>query len=142
MKPRLRDYLTILMALLAIFLCGIGIGHMLGEKKGRDNQPSITLPAPNEKDSTKWEDLMLQRLDSLLALTPEQREKVLKEISSTSADIRASRRDAIEDYYQHLLALHDRLPEHLTREQTEKINSIRTSIRNAVELGTQSSAGQ
>lgn len=142
MKPRLRDYFTILMALLAIFLCGIGIGHMLGEKKGRKNQPAITLPAPDDKESTNWEDLMLQRLDSLLSLSPDQREKILAEISTTSDEIRASRRDAIQDYYRHLLALHDRLPAHLTQEQSMKIESIRSSLRQAVELRDRTTTGQ
>lgn len=142
MKPRLRDYLTILMALLAIFICGIGIGHMLGEKKGREHQSAITLPAPDEKDSTNWEELMLQRLDSLLALSPDQREKVLEEITLTSAHIRTSRRDAIQDYYRHLLALHDRIPAHLNREQESKIKSIRATLRQAVELREKPATGK
>ncbi|MGC6426877.1 MAG: hypothetical protein ACON5H_07780 [Akkermansiaceae bacterium] len=134
MKPRLRDYLTILMALLAIFLCGIGIGHMLGEKKGRENPPAITLPAPDEKGRIKWEDLMLERLDRLLSLSPDQREKVLREITITSTDIQSSRRNALQDYYRHLLTLHERLPAHLNREQEKKIKSIRATLRQAIEL--------
>ena len=142
MKSSPRDYITILMALIAIFLCGLGIGHMLGEKKGRESQPAITLPALDEKDSTGWEDLMLQRLDSLLSLSPDQREKVLNEITLTSADIQVNRRDAIQDYYRHLLALHDRLPVHLTREQSQKIDSLRASLRNSIESQELPPAGQ
>ena len=42
MKPTFKDYLNIVLALLAIFLCGYGIGFLLGERKGQDNQPPPT----------------------------------------------------------------------------------------------------
>ena len=35
MKPKLRDYLTIIFALLIIFVCGCGVGFLIGEKEGR-----------------------------------------------------------------------------------------------------------
>lgn len=38
-------------------LFGVGIGHMLAEKKGREDQPTITLSTPNEKGVVKWEEL-------------------------------------------------------------------------------------
>ncbi|MGC6426876.1 MAG: hypothetical protein ACON5H_07775 [Akkermansiaceae bacterium] len=38
-------------------LFGVGIGHMLGEKKGRDDQPVITFPAPKEEEASHWKDL-------------------------------------------------------------------------------------
>ena len=45
MKPTFKDYLNIVLALIAIFLCGYGIGFLLGERKGQGNQPPP--PAPS-----------------------------------------------------------------------------------------------
>ena len=56
MKPKFRDYLTILMALVAIFLSGYGLGHLIGEKKGRKLAPSTIPLIQNSEDSTRpWE---------------------------------------------------------------------------------------
>ena len=51
MKPTFKDYLNIVLALLAIFLCGYGIGFLLGERKGQDNQPPP--PAPPSQPAPK-----------------------------------------------------------------------------------------
>ena len=40
MKPKLRDYLTIIFALLVIFICGCGVGFLIGEKEGRQEGPA------------------------------------------------------------------------------------------------------
>ena len=77
MKPTLRDYLTILIALLAIFLCGYGVGFLLGEKKGRDQASFSALTTGNENDTGDWEALTMERLTRLLSLTEEQKSKIL-----------------------------------------------------------------
>ena len=53
MKPKLRDYFTILMALVAIFLSGYGLGHLIGEKKGRKLAPSTIPLIQSSEDSTR-----------------------------------------------------------------------------------------
>ncbi|MDC1405427.1 hypothetical protein N8343_07175, partial [Akkermansiaceae bacterium] len=72
MKPSLREYLTILMALLVIFLCGYGVGFLLGEKKGKQQAAPLTLVAGTGENTSAWEESTLQRISNLLKLTEEQ----------------------------------------------------------------------
>ena len=75
MKPKLRDYLPILFALLVIFLCGSGLGFLIGEKKGRQEAVSpVAIASANRDDS--WEKRTIERLNTLLTLTDEQRAKI------------------------------------------------------------------
>jgi len=143
MKPRLRDYLSILTALLVIFICGYGIGQMLGRKQERARLQTVTLPAPapHDKHTKKWGDTMMSRLDDLLELDEDQEKQILQEIELASREIRESRRNAMQDYYRHLLTLCDRLPNHLTPEQTRKIEGLRATLRQTVELGEQEKSG-
>ncbi|MGJ8695846.1 MAG: hypothetical protein ACSHYF_05970 [Verrucomicrobiaceae bacterium] len=140
MKPSLRDYLTILMALLAIFLCGYGVGYLLGEKKGRDLSPPLALAGNSDEDAATWEGRTVDRLNNFLALTDSQREKVESEVKTTSREIQISRDQAVEDYYLHLLDLHDRLLPHLDEQQQAKIKKDRKSLQRAINSRFKSSA--
>ena len=126
MKPRLRDYATILVALLTIFLCGYGVGFLTGEKKGRSEAPARPLIGKSD-ETGDWETRTMERLTRLLDLSDEQRSKVKSEVKSTSAKIQASRDKAVEDYYRFLLELHDQLLQHLgprSRKRSKKIEKV------------------
>lgn len=139
MKPTLRDYLTIFFALLVIFLCGSGVGFLVGEKKGRQESPSaVAIPPGNRDDS--WEKRTMERLNGLLILTAEQRTKVEAEVKASSERILQSREDAVRNHYGTLLELHDRLLPHLNAAQQEKIKKDRKSLQQAIDLRFQSSA--
>ena len=141
MKPTLRDYLTILFALLVIFLCGSGVGFLIGEKKGRQQTSStVTIPASNRDAS--WEERTLERLNGLLNLTDDQRARVRGEVESASDQIHQSREAAVKDHYQALLELHDRLLPHLNPDQQEKIKKDRKSLQHAIDLRFQSSSSE
>lgn len=142
MKPTLRDYLTILIALLAIFLCGYGVGFLLGEKKGRDQASFSALTTGNENDTGDWEARTMERLTRLLSLTKEQKSKVKKEVKTTSQKIQASRDQAVEDYYRHLLDFHDHLLPHLKEDQQEKIKKDRKTLQRAIDSRFESSSGR
>jgi selenocysteine lyase/cysteine desulfurase len=132
MKPKLRDYLTILMALLAIFLCGYGVGFLLGEKKGLNQSAPLTLVGRSSEDASSWEKSTLQRISESLKLTDEQQNLVSNEVQITSEKIQLSRDQAFEDYYLHLLELHERLLPHLNEEQQEKIKKDQKSLQRAI----------
>lgn len=131
MKPKFRDYLTILMALLAIFLCGYGVGFLLGTKDRKQPAP-LLLVGRSAEDASSWEESTLLRIVSSLKLTEEQRNLVSNEVQITSEKIQISRDKAFEDYYLHLLELHERLLPHLNEQQQEEIKKDQKSLQRAI----------
>lgn len=133
MKPTLREYLSILVALLAILACGIGVGYLLGERAGR-REAMAASPDPHEPPATgSWQERTLDRLTEQLALSRDQRTLVAAEIRRTSADVTASRDHALEEYYRHLLSLHDRILPHLNPEQRAEIEADRKKLQQTIE---------
>lgn len=96
MKPKLRDYLTIIFALLIIFVCGCGVGFLIGEKEGRQETETANAIG-SEHDSGHWEKQTMESLGSRLDLSDDQREKILGEIEATSLEIANNQETAIED---------------------------------------------
>ena len=140
MKPTLRDYLTISMALLAIFLCGYGVGFLLGEKNGREQSGSYTLANTSDENAADWENRTFDRLNEFLALDEQQQESIRLEVQATSSKIQQSREETVEDYFLLVLELHDRLLPHLDAEQQEKIKKDRKSLQRAIDLRFKSPA--
>tara|TARA_B100000497_G_scaffold90256_1_gene100676 strand:+ start:200 stop:604 length:405 start_codon:yes stop_codon:yes gene_type:complete len=133
MKPKLRDYLTILMALVAIFLSGYGLGHLIGEKKGRKLAPSTIPLTQNSADSTQpWEERTLDRLQQTLSLNAEQEAAVEKEIAFISQQINKSRNETLRKYFLSLLDLHDRIRPHLTSEQQKILKKDRENLQRSL----------
>ncbi|MEN8772459.1 MAG: hypothetical protein ABF379_13400 [Akkermansiaceae bacterium] len=133
MKPTLRDYLTILFALLVIFSCGIGVGFLIGEKEGhREAEKPRTIKSGHDHEA--WEYQTMERLEKLLKLDPSQRDKVLGEVKTTSTEIGKGREDALADHYRAILGLHDRMLPHLESNQQKKIQKDRKSLQRAINL--------
>jgi len=133
MKPKVRDYLTILMALVAIFLSGYGLGHLIGEKKGRKLAPSTISLIQNSEDSTQpWEKRTLDRLQQTLSLNAEQEAAVEKEIAFISQQINKSRNETLRKYFLSLLDLHDRIRPHLTPEQQKILKKERENLQRSL----------
>lgn len=140
MKPTLRDYLTISMALLAIFLCGYGVGFLLGEKNGREKSEGYTLANTSDQDAADWEKRTFDRLSGFLELSEEQKESVQREVEMTSSNIQQSREKTVEDYFLQVLNLHDRILPYLEPDQQEKIKKDRKSLQRAIDLRFKSHA--
>ena len=133
MKPKFRDYLTILMALVAIFLSGYGLGHLIGEKKGRKLAPSTIPLIQNSEDTTQpWEERTLDRLQQTLSLNAEQEAAVEKEIAFISRQINKSRNETLRKYFLSLLDLHDRIRPHLTSEQQKILKKDRENLQRSL----------
>lgn len=138
MKPRLKDYLTIGMALLAIFLCGYGIGFLLGEKKGRQKVTASTLVPLIEKDGkAPWVEHTLANFDRDLELTPEQEKAVAKKIEQAYEGIRKSRGEALLQYTRHILDLHRELLPLLDESQRAKVEAQQDRLRKSLDLSFQ-----
>ena len=133
MKPKLRDYLTIIFALLVIFVCGSGVGFLIGEKKGRQETATPnTIGSAYESDI--WEKQTIESLESRLNLSDLQRKKILDEIKVTSLGITETQETAIEDHYRIILSFHDRLIRHLKPDQQEKIKKDRNKLQRRIDL--------
>jgi len=101
MKTSLRDHLTILMAFAAVFLCGLGIGKLLADRRA-------PVP-PSLPDQASWEAGSLASLKESLRLDPEESRKVEEELALTAAEIEETRAAALLSYHRHLDDLYARL---------------------------------
>ena len=120
MKPTFKDYLSIALALLAIFLCGYGIGFLLGQR----NPPSPP-PAPPSRevripDWETWERSTVQAIEKDIPdLTAAQRESFQREVSATASRIKTARQSGRREFQ----SLDDRLKQYLPPEQQAKLRS-------------------
>ena len=126
MRPPTRYYLTTAAALLAILLCGYGVGFLVGERLTQNRLGSGGGGAPRQEP---WETTTLERLTSELGLTPGQREQVAREIQSSSGTIERARREAASIYRNELLDLHRRLLPHLDARQRKQIEESSRSLK-------------
>ena len=138
MKPTPREYLTIFIALMAILACGIGVGYLIGKRDGK-REARANMPDPGETlPKGAWQKRTLDRLTEQLELTDDQQMLVGTEIQRTSGDIKASRSQALEDYYRHLLALHERILPHLEPGQRAKIEEDKKKLQQTIDSRFQS----
>jgi hypothetical protein len=119
MKPKPRDYFTIGAALLAILLCGYGIGFLVGEHATQ--QRLVDSKGSGAGEQQDWESITLERLSDELVLTVNQKPLVLEEIRTTAGEISEAREKALGDYRQSLVDLHKRLLPHLTEAQRKRV---------------------
>ena len=134
MITRLRDRLTILMALAAIFLCGYGIGFLVGEKDGRKNAPALTLPSMDQSGPESWESRTFEQLNTALELTPEQASRVKVHIKKSAAVVRRSQLDSLKIHAHHLIQLQSEIMPILNPEQKQKIRIQRDKLREGINL--------
>ncbi len=133
MKPTPRDYLTIAAALLAIMLCGSGIGFLVGEHTTQQRLGSQAADDPQARRD--WESSTLERLTTELGLTADQQAAIRGEIRTASAEVAAARSRALRDYQHSLLALHDRLLPHLTDSQRRRVEADRKQLQEMLDKG-------
>lgn len=123
MKPTWRDYATILMAFAAVFLCGYGIGHLVGER--RVASPPLIPPIP-------WESRTMTSLRDFLDLRDDQVPAVEQELARTAGQIRTSHQDVLIDYHRHLDELYDRLIALLDEEQASRLRAEKNSLEERI----------
>jgi len=126
MKPSPRDYLAITAALLAVLLCGYGIGFLVGEQTTRQRlapASGSTLAQPD------WSDATVKRLTCELALTPDQQAAVTREVRLTATSIATTRHQAIRQYRTALIDLHQRLLPHLDAKQRKPVEESRRQLQ-------------
>jgi uncharacterized membrane protein YcjF (UPF0283 family) len=138
MKPKLSDYLSITAALVAILLCGYGIGFLVGERTTTRRLAAETTVA---NPGTDWQAETLDRLTRELVLTPSQREEVRREIDATAAGIASTRRNAIRDYREKLINCHENILPILNERQRklvmESSDQLRSLLENEKSRGSQ-----
>ena len=125
MKATARDYFSIVAAILAIFVCGYGIGFLFGERQG---QRQVSAPRP-PSTTEEWEVMTLSTIQKWIEISPEQLPEIKREIEASSETIRNTRQEALRAYREELAALHERLRDHLTAEQWERLQSAAPDAR-------------
>ena len=111
MKMTWRDSATIILAFAAVFLCGYGIGHLVGERRLQPQRPGQGDSPP------AWQQETLLSLQDSLQLRPDQVARVEHELALTAKAIGGSRHDVLLEYHRHILNLYERLIGLLDKEQ-------------------------
>ncbi len=134
MKASPRDYLAITAALLAILLCGYGIGFIVGE---RTTRLRLAPPAGTNQTHSNWSEATVGRLTRELALTSDQQAAVAKEVGRTAAAIAGTRHQAVREYRSALIDLHERLLPHLDARQRSKVEESRKQLQISLDKDNQ-----
>lgn len=130
MKPSRSDYLSIAAALVAILLCGYGMGFLIGERTAMKRLSATNRPGETLAD---WSAATRERLSRELELTPEQQAAVDPEVSAIAARIAGSRQHAMREYRGALLDLHDRILPHLNEQQRKQIEISRKALKSELD---------
>ncbi|YCM45234.1 hypothetical protein V2O64_04255 [Verrucomicrobiaceae bacterium 227] len=125
MKKKTRDYLTIIMALLTVLLCGFGLGHLVGEKKGLQIQAT---PDPVTHLSESWATQTLSQLESKLQLTPEQLKSAEAEIRPHAIALQKNLRQLRAARTRHLLELYEKIAPALDPAQRIELQNLREKV--------------
>jgi hypothetical protein len=128
MKPAWRDYAIILMGFAAVFLCGYGVGHLVGERH-RPSPPSVESGA-----TPAWERDTLLTLKERLKLRPEQVVLVQGELSLTAQAIGQSHDRALLDYHRHIDRLYGRLIELLDETQARDLGKEKKALEGKIRM--------
>ncbi len=123
MRPTLRDHVTILLALLTVFACGFGVGHLSGKKQAK----------PRPEMSRQWEEETLSLLKQSLKLDPEEHRVVESEIQRTAARIRLEREETILIYHERISELYDRLIAQLGEESASRLKEEKRTLDEKIE---------
>ena len=123
MRPTLRDHVTILLALLTVFACGFGVGHLSGKKQAK----------PRPEMSRQWEEETLSLLKQSLKLDPEEHRVVESEIQRTAARIRLEREETILIYLERISELYDRLIAQLGEESASRLKEEKRTLDEKIE---------
>ena len=118
MKPNLKDHVTILLALLTVFVCGFGAGHVTGAKRSA-LKPEVT---------AHWEEETLSILKRSLDLDPSELQTVQVEIERAATGIRLRREETILNYHEQISELYGRLINQLGESNAGKLKEEKKAL--------------
>jgi uncharacterized membrane protein YcjF (UPF0283 family) len=130
MKPSNTDYLSITAALVAILLCGYGIGFLVGE---RTTTLRLASKTSAEQSHSDWSAATVDRLTRELQLTPDQQSAIKQEIGMTAEVIADTRHNAIREYRAALIELHERMLPHLDGKQRRHIKESQAQLQSLLD---------
>ena len=125
MNTRSREIVLIGVALLVILGAGYGLGNLLSRDRTVAPPPSVSL--------NNLEAETLSALREALALTSEQELAIEADLSETTAEILQIREQALFEYHQKILALHDKLAPRLDPDQQEILRDNREKLEETIE---------
>lgn len=118
MKPNLKDHATILLALLTVFVCGFGAGHVTGAKRS----------APKPEVTAHWEEETLSILKRSLDLDQSELQTVQLEIERAAAGIHLKREETILNYHEQISELYGRLINQLGESNAGKLKEEKKAL--------------
>ncbi len=122
----LKDHWYIAIALLAIFVTGNGFGYVFGAKTSHPAQEITTVA------TSAWAGATLDKLQTALDLSPEQRVAIRSKVDATAAKVIAARERTLFDYHVLLLTLHDELENDLDPAQQERLQQAKSSLEETI----------
>lgn len=130
MKASTSDYVSITAALVAILLCGFGVGFLVGERLTLER---VETRASDGDAHSQWFAETVGRLASELNLTEAQTAAVEVEVAAAAREIEDARRAAILDYHRALLDLHLRLLPHLDPDQRRAVQESYETLKSSLD---------
>ena len=126
MKKKTRDFLTISMAMLTVLLCGYGLGHLVGEKKGLQIHATQD---PATDLTSNWSAQTIIHLETKLNLTPEQLSYVQEQIRPYSATLEKDLRQLRSARTRKLLDFYEILEPRLDDWQKTELKKLQNRLR-------------
>ncbi|QJE94256.1 hypothetical protein [Luteolibacter luteus] len=117
-KPSIKDHASILLALLTVFVCGFGAGHVTGSKR----------PLPKPEVGARWEEETFSILTRTLDLNEDELQVVNAEIDRAATGIRLKRDETILGYHEEVSALYGRLIKQLDGANAEKLKEEKKAL--------------
>ncbi|CAN5313654.1 hypothetical protein BH23VER1_BH23VER1_02340 [soil metagenome] len=135
MNSLTRQYWKIGVALLAIFLCGQGLGYVVASLVDRNRAPSASgapLASPSPEPGG-WADEALARLRDDLGLSSAQEEALRPVLARTGDRVVQQRERALFQIHLQLLAAHDEMGSALNPDQQAKLLASRDALRRRID---------
>lgn len=131
MKKTTRDYLTVSMAMLAVLLCGYGLGHLVGEEKGLKN---YALHNSTSDLGDHWTACTLSQLEHDLSLTPQQMAFAKERIRPFALALEEDLKELRTARTLKLLQFYDSLKPGLDPGQRIRIERLQESLQESFSL--------
>ncbi len=132
MKTGPKECLVISAALLAIFLSGYGVGHLLASKKISEDRQPCHFTIPTDRQTGPWKESMMEQLSSSLNLNKNQKKLIADEIQQSSIQMSQAYEDSARLMSREQLKLFQNISPHLTSEQAETLNFYRKAMEEKI----------
>jgi len=133
MKTSLKDHLPLLVALVAIFVSGYGVGFLLGKKKGQLSNTGPAYIIPDDHHTGVWKKEMLEDLSTTLELNRRQKKLAAEQIQLPAEELGKVYYYSTRSILTEQLKLMDPLMPLLNEDQLALMQERRDQLAKAIE---------